>query len=63
MKIKEEYRQIVFSYARSALGAVLAVWWAGETSATALAKAGLAAVVPPLIRWLNANDEAFGRTK
>lgn len=63
MKIKEEYKQVAFSYARSALGAVLAVWWAGETSASALLKAGLVAVVPPLIRWLNANDPAFGRSK
>lgn len=63
MKIKEEYKQIVFSYARSALGAVLAVWWAGETDTSALLKAGLVAVVPPLIRWLNANDTAFGRSK
>jgi len=63
MVIKEAHKQIVWSYLRSALAAVLAVAWAGETDPTNLLKAGLAAVVPPLIRWLNPNDATFGRTK
>lgn len=63
MVIKEAHKQVIWSYARSALAAVLALAWAGETDPTSLLKAGLAAVVPPLIRWLNPNDPAFGRSK
>lgn len=63
MVIKEAHKQVLLSYARAALAAVLAVAWAGETDPTNLLKAGLAAVVPPLIRWLNPNDPAFGRSK
>ena len=61
MKISEQTKQVVYSYARSALAAVLAVAWAGETNVSALVKAGLAAIVPPVIRWLNPNDVSFGR--
>jgi hypothetical protein len=61
MKISEQTKQVIYSYARSALAAVLAVAWAGETNASALLKAGLAAVIPPVIRWLNPEDTAFGK--
>lgn len=60
-KISEATKQVVYSYARSALAAVLTVWWTGETTPSALLKAGLAAIVPPVIRWLNPNDTDFGR--
>ena len=60
-KISEQTKQVIFSYARSALAAVLTLAWTGETSGSALLKAGLAAVVPPVIRWLNPNDKSFGR--
>jgi len=63
MVIKEAHKQVICSYARSALAAVLALAWAGETDPASLLKAALAAVVPPLIRWLNPNDPAFGRSK
>lgn len=49
------------SYARAFAAAALAVWWAGETNWQAIAKAGLAAVIPPLLRWLNPQDPSFGR--
>jgi hypothetical protein len=61
VKINESTKQVLFSYARAVAAAVLAVAWAGETSPSALLKAGLVAVVPPLIRWLNPNDISFGR--
>ena len=60
-KISESTKQVIYSYARAALAAVLAVAWTGETSVSALVKAGLAAIGPPVIRWLNPNDTAFGR--
>lgn len=49
------------SYARSFLGAALALYLAGETDSKKLLAAGIAAVLPPLMRWLNPNDKAFGR--
>jgi hypothetical protein len=62
-------KMIIASYARSFLAACLAQFIALGGSAfdlnvdgvkTILA-AGLAAIVPPLLRWLNPNDPAFGR--
>jgi hypothetical protein len=40
---------------------VLTLWLAGETDPKKLAAAGVAAIVPPLLRWLNPSDPAFGR--
>jgi len=54
-------RRLIASYARSFLAAVLALWMAGETDPHKLAAAGVAAILPPLLRWLNPNDPAFGR--
>ena len=62
-KSNESTKLVICYNARSALAAVIAVAWAGETSPSALIKAGLVAVVPPIIRWLNPNDVAFGKTK
>jgi hypothetical protein len=62
-------KMIIASYGRSFLAACLAQFIALGGSAfdlnvdgvkTILA-AGLAAIVPPLLRWLNPNDPAFGR--
>jgi hypothetical protein len=52
---------VVASYARVFVAAVLALYLAGETDLAMLWQAGVAAVLPPLIRWLNPNDPAFGR--
>jgi len=52
---------MVASYARSALAAVLAVAMTGNTNPDDLAKAALAAVLPPLLRWANSSDPSFGR--
>jgi len=49
------------SYLRSVLAAVLAVAATGNYAPDDLAKAALAAALPPLIRWANPNDPAFGR--
>lgn len=49
------------SWGRSFLAAVLTLWLAGNTNPRELLAAGIAAVVPPLLRWLNPNDPAFGR--
>lgn len=52
---------VINSYLRAFLAAALAVVLAGETNFQAILKAGLVAVLPPLIRWLNPNDPSFGR--
>ncbi len=49
------------SYARSFLAAALAVYISGNTDIGDIVAAGIAAAAPPLLRWLNKNDPAFGR--
>ena len=48
------------SWLRSFAAASLAVYLAGVTSPKAIASAGLAAVLPVIVRWLNPNDHALG---
>jgi len=54
-------KAMIGSYARSFLSAVIALYLAGETNPKALLVAGVAAILPPLLRWLNPNDMAYGR--
>jgi hypothetical protein len=61
--VKQQHKEIVLSYARVFLAAVLALYLAGESDLAMLWQAGVAAVLPPLIRWLNPNDPAYGRTR
>jgi hypothetical protein len=48
------------SWARSFLAAAVAVYMAGVTDPKAIASAGLAAVLPVVLRALNPNDAGFG---
>jgi hypothetical protein len=63
MKISKQQKAALESYARSVLGAVVAVVATGNYQPDDLGKAVVAALIPPLLRWLNKNDPAFGRTK
>ena len=54
-------KAILGSYARSFLTGAITLYMAGETDPRKLLAAGIAAVVPPILRWLNPNDTAFGR--
>ena len=54
-------KAILGSYARSFFTGALTLYMAGETDPRKLLAAGIAAIVPPLMRWLNPNDQAFGR--
>jgi len=62
-------KNFLWSYARSFLAAVVAVWLANGYTlwsvdgdiAKSLFNAGLAAILPPLLRALNENDPAFGK--
>lgn len=56
----KELKAVAASWVRSFLAASLALYMAGETDPKTLATAGIAAVLPVIIRWLNPNDSAFG---
>jgi len=61
--MKQQIQQLFYSYGRSVVGAVLAVYMTGATNPTDYIKAGVAALIPPLMRWANPNDAAFGVKK
>jgi hypothetical protein len=56
----DKAKALIASWARSFMAAALALYMAGETDPKTLAMAGVAAVVPVILRWLNPNDNAFG---
>ena len=55
-----EAKALAASWARSFLAASLAVYMAGVTDPKAIAMAGVAALAPVLLRWLNPKDASFG---
>jgi uncharacterized membrane protein YgaE (UPF0421/DUF939 family) len=57
----KEAKALAASWLRSFVAASLALYMAGETDLKVLAMAGISAVVPVILRWLNPNDGAFGR--
>jgi hypothetical protein len=63
LKITTKDKAMISSYVRSMVGAMLAVYSVGATDPRDFAKAAIAAVLPPIIRWANPKDPAFGRTK
>ena len=58
-----EMKAMAASWARSFLAAGIAVYMAGVTNPADIAKAGLAAMLPVVLRYLNPNDAAFGKKK
>jgi hypothetical protein len=56
----KEIKALAASWARSFLAAGIAVYMAGVTDPKAIAGAGLAAVLPVVLRYLNVNDKDFG---
>lgn len=56
----KQLQAVLASWARSFLAAGLAVYMAGVTDPADIAKAGLAAVLPVVLRWLNPKDASFG---
>jgi hypothetical protein len=61
--LNENNKKMFASWARSFIGASLAVYMTGNQDPKAIATAGLAALAPVIMRWLNPNDGAFGRSK
>lgn len=58
----KDLKPMLASYCRSFLGAGLAVYMAGVTDPNAILSAGVAAILPVLLRWLNPHDSNFGRS-
>jgi hypothetical protein len=56
----DKMKPIAASWARSFMAATVALYMAGETDPKKLGMAGLAAVLPVILRWLNPKDSAFG---
>jgi len=56
----EKSKALLASWARSFLAAALAVFMAGESDPKTIGMAGLAAILPVILRWLNPKDPAFG---
>jgi hypothetical protein len=61
MKVSKQQKAALQSYARSVVGAVVAVAATGNYAPDDLVKAAVAALIPPILRWANVNDPAFGR--
>jgi hypothetical protein len=55
-------KALAASWARSFMAAALALYLAGVQDPKTLAMAGVAAVAPVILRWLNPNDKSFGLT-
>jgi len=59
--MNEQIKALLASYARSVLGAGLALYMSGVTDPKTLAYSLIAAVAPVALRAINPNDKAFGR--
>jgi hypothetical protein len=56
----KDAKALAASWARSFVAASLAVYMSGISDPKSIAMAGVAAVVPVIMRWLNPKDSAFG---
>ena len=59
----ETLKPLLASWGRSFLAASIACYLAGVQDPKALLTAGIAAVLPVILRWLNPKDSAFGINK
>lgn len=59
--MKPQDKAMLASYARSLVGALVAVYSTGTTDPRDYLKGAIAAVIPPIMRWVNKNDAGFGR--
>ena len=56
----KEIKALAASWARSFMAASIAVYMSGNSDLKAIAMAGIAAVLPVILRYLNPKDVAFG---
>ena len=59
--MNDKNKAMLASYARSLVGALVAVYSTGTTDPRDYAKGAIAAIIPPVMRWVNKNDKGFGR--
>jgi len=59
--MSKNQQALLASYARSVIGAVAAVVATGNYAPDDLLKAAVVALLPPVLRWANPKDTAFGR--
>jgi len=59
--MKPKDKAMLASYARSAVGALVAVYSTGTMEPMNYVKGAVAGIIPPLMRWVNPNDKGFGR--
>lgn len=59
--MRTQDKAMLASYARSLIGALVAVYSTGTTDPRDYAKGAIAAIIPPVMRWVNKNDKGFGR--
>ena len=59
--MREQDKAMLASYARSLIGALVAVYSTGTVDPRDYAKGAIAAIIPPVMRWVNKNDKGFGR--
>jgi hypothetical protein len=55
------FQGIAASWGRSFLAGLIACYLAGVTDPKMLLSAGIGAVAPVILRWLNPNDGEFGK--
>jgi hypothetical protein len=58
----DKAKALAASWGRSFMAASLALYMAGVTDPKTLLMAGIAAVLPVILRWLNPKDQSFGLT-
>jgi hypothetical protein len=58
--MSQDLKKMLASWGRAFLTAALALVAAGETDLKNIAYAGALATIPPVMRWLNPKDEAYG---
>jgi hypothetical protein len=56
----KELQKMAASWGRSFLASCIAVYLAGVTDPKAILGAGVAAILPVILRWLNPEDQEFG---
>lgn len=61
MNFSKNQKALIASYARVVIASIAAVVATGNFDLEDLAKAAIIAVLPPLLRWANPKDQAFGR--
>ena len=61
LKITDKDKAMFASYLQSVVAALITIYSTGTTDPRDYGKGAIAAVIPPLLRWVNPKDSGFGR--